>query len=252
MAQTGPCATVVAGQPLPDLTVDGKRLRSDIIVTTESFAQHACAVVEGCVSSRGKHQLLRFTTATPNIGEGDMVIGDPFDCPSLFDLSECHNHLHFHEYADYRLWTEAGFQMWEALRQPTEPTNTGYNAQLLENAIANGELIVGRKQGFCMIDIERYEPDAPETKKYTLCGSLGAPGNQGLQSGWSDVYGQQLDCQFIEIDRLRSGVYVLENHVNPEQLLPEANYGNNTASVKFEFIQGKGKSPGQVIIQENQ
>ena len=250
-AQTGPCATVVPGRALPDLIVDADRLKSDIVVTIENFSRHACAVVEGCVSSRGKHELLRFSSATPNIGQGDLVIGNPDDCPNLFEQSECHNHLHFHEYSDYRLWTDAGYQMWEALREAGAPTNTGYNAMLLANAVANGELIVGRKQGFCLIDIERYDPSASPQRKYTLCGGPGSPGNQGLQAGWSDVYGQQLDCQYIEIDQLKAGVYVLEDHVNPEQLLPESDYTNNTARVRFQYVPGRGKSAGEVTILED-
>jgi hypothetical protein len=248
IAQTGLCAAVIPGQPLPDLIVDSQRLKKDIIVTVENFARTACAVVEGCVSSRGSHELLRFTSATPNVGQGDLVIGDPNSCPNLFQQSECHNHLHFKQYTDYRLWTDAGYNKWATLRDLTKPTNTGFNATLLANAMASGDLIVGRKQGFCIIDIVQYLPNASTQKKYTLCGSPGAPGNQGLQVGWSDVYGQQLDCQFIEIDHLQEGIYVLEDHVNPEQLLPEATYTNNSSSVRLQYVPGKGHQAGQVTI----
>jgi hypothetical protein len=248
-AQTGLCATVVPGQPLPDLIVDAQRLRSDLVLSVENFARTACAVVEGCVTSRGAHVLLRFTSATPNVGQGDLVIGDPNQCSNLFEQSACHNHLHFKQYADYRLWTEVGYNSWVQLRDLTTPTNTGYNATLLANAVANGDLLVGRKQGFCMIDIVQYLPNASPQKRYTLCGSPDSPGNQGLQVGWSDVYGQQLDCQYIQIDGLADGIYVLEDHVNPEQLLPESDYTNNTAIVKFRYIPAKGKKAGQLILQ---
>lgn len=248
-AQTGPCATVVQGQPLPDLIVDANRLKSDLVVTVENFSRTVCAVLEGCVSSRGSHELLRFTSATPNVGQGDLVIGDPYQCPDLFKQSECHNHLHFKEYGDYRLWTEAGYNTWITYRDLSEPANTGYNGTLLANATQNGDLVVGRKQGFCIIDIERYLPNAPSLKKYTLCGGPGSPGNQGLQVGWSDVYDQHLDCQFVEIDGLREGMYVLENHVNAEHLLPESNYLNNAAIVKFWYTPGKGKRPGKLTVQ---
>jgi hypothetical protein len=248
IAQTGPCATVVPGQPLPDLIVDSQRLKSGIVVTVENFSHTACAVVEGCVSTRGSHELLRFTSATPNVGQGDLVIGDPNSCPNLFQQSECHNHLHFKQYADYRLWTDAGYNEWVQLRDLSQPTNTGNNATLLANASAMKKLIVGRKQGFCIIDIVRYLPTAPTQGKYLLCGGPGATGNQGLQVGWSDVYGQQLDCQFIEIDGLREDIYVLEDHVNPEQLIPESSYTNNSSSVRFRYVPGKGHQPGRVTI----
>jgi hypothetical protein len=238
----------IVGNPLPDLIVDAQRLKSDIVISVENFSRTACAVIEGCVKSRGSHEVLRFTSATPNVGQGDLVIGNPDNCPNLFHESECHNHLHFKQYADYRLWTETGYNAWATARDLRLPTNTGTNAAILANAVASGDLIVGRKQGFCIIDIAPYLPNAPLTKKYTLCGAPGAPGHQGLQVGWSDVYGQQLDCQFVEIDGLRAGIYVLEDHVNPEQLLPESNYTNNSSIVKFRYTPGKGNRPGQFTV----
>jgi hypothetical protein len=238
VAQTGPCATVVPGQPLPDLIVDPEQLK-DLFVTTERFGQTQCAVVEGCVTTRGSHQLLRFTTSTPNVGQGDLVIGDPYQCPNLFHQSECHGHLHFKEYTDYRLWTQAGYQNWITYRQPSLPTNSGMNATLLSQALQNGDLLVGRKQGFCIMDVARYNATTPQ--KYTNCGE------QGLQIGWTDIYVNFLDCQYIQIDGLNEGVYVLENQVNPEHLLPESNYGNNAAAVQFRFVPKHGKTPAQVL-----
>ena len=85
VSQTGQCATVIPGNPLPDLIVNQPRLKSDIHVTVEKFASTDCAVVEGCVTSKGTHQLLRFTSSVPNVGGGDLVIGDPLQCASLFE-----------------------------------------------------------------------------------------------------------------------------------------------------------------------
>ncbi len=247
LAQTGPCATVIPGNPLPDLIIDGQRLKADVIVTVENFDKNSCAVIEGCVSSKGTHQLLRFTTSTANIGLGDLVIGDPNTCSGLFVQSLCHNHFHLDGYTDYRVWTEQGYATWVQLRQLGQPTNVGYNANLLATLAQSGDLIVGRKQGFCIIDTDQYLANAP-SKKYNLCGSPGTAGYQGLTVGWSDTYGQQLDCQWVEIDRLRDGIYYLENHANPDHVLPESDYTNNTASVKFHFIPKRGKNPAQVII----
>ena len=246
-AQTGQCAAVISGNPLPDLIVDPLRLKQDVIVTNEKFPATDCAVVEGCVSSKGNHQLLRFTSSTPNIGGGDLVIGNPLQCPNLFQQSQCHHHLHFKQYADYRLWTDAGYQKWAAARDLTQPTNTGVNATLLAQALQNGELIVGRKQGFCIIDTDKYLPGAPDTRKYTLCGTDVLSGNQGLQVGWADTYVQELDCQYIEIDRLKAAIYVLEVQTNAEQALPESDYTNNSSTFRFEFIPRHGKTPPQTI-----
>lgn len=246
-AQTGQCATVIPGNSLPDLIVDSNRLSLDVLVTDEKFAANDCAVVEGCVSSKGTHQLLRFTSATPNVGQGDLVIGDPLQCPNLFHQSECHHHLHFRDYADYRLWTDAGYQKWVASRDLTQPTNTGTNATLLAQALQNGELIDGRKQGFCVIDTDKYDPAAPDIKRYQLCGTDTISGNQGLQVGWEDTYGQQLDCQYIQIDKLKAGIYVLEVQTNSEQLLPESDYTNNSSVFRFQFVPRHGQTPAQTI-----
>jgi len=247
-AQTGPCATIVPNQPLPDLIVDLGRLKTDLVINKENFNVNSCAVVESCVPSRGIHQLLRFTASTPNIGPGDLVIGDPNQCSNLFHLSECHNHYHFEQYSDYRLWTEEGYSKWTNGRQLGAPSNSGINADLLAKAVANHELLTGRKQGFCMIDSANFSADPSSTKKYTLCGAPGVPGNQGLQAGWTDIYSQNLDCQYVPIDGLAAGVYVLEVEVNPEHLLPESRYDNNSGAVRFRMSLSKGNQSPQIQI----
>ncbi len=250
LPQTGLCAVPIPGNPLPDLVVDAYTLKADLIVTTERFGATPCAVVEGCVSSKGSHQLLRFSVSTVNVGQGDLVIGDPSECANLFHLSECHGHFHFNEYSDYRLWTEAGYQRWVMLREPDAPATSAQNAWLLSTAIESKDLLAGRKQGFCMIDVIRYLPNAPAQKKYRLCGGPEAPGDQGLQAGWSDVYGQELDCQYIQIDNLRKGRYVLEIQVNSEHLLPEADYSNNSTAILCEFTPRHGKTPARMTVLE--
>ena len=136
--------------------MDQQLLQSQIFVTDEQFNNNDCSVVEGCVTKAGKHTLLRFNSSTPNIGQADLVIGDPAQCLALFHLSECHQHYHFNDYTAYRLWTEAGYLNWAAARDPGAPANTGINAQLLAAAASSGELIDGRKQGFCMVDSSPY------------------------------------------------------------------------------------------------
>jgi hypothetical protein len=149
-AQLGPCAELI-GPLLPDLIIDQQRLAEQIYVSEEHFSNKDCTVVEGCVAKAGNHTLLRFNTSTANIGLADLNIGDPTPCIVLFHLSECHQHLHFENYADYRLWTVAGYQNWLATGDPGAPVNSGLNAQLLATALANGELIIGHKQGFCPV-----------------------------------------------------------------------------------------------------
>lgn len=241
-AQLGPCATPV-GPLLPDLIVDRDLLAAQIFASEESFGPNSCTVKEGCVSSAGKHLLLRFMFSTPNVGQADLNIGDPDQClGALFQFSECHQHYHFTQYADYRLWTEQGYADWLQARDLNSPTNTGANAVFLQTAEADGRLRVSRKQGFCVIDIARYWATAGPAE-YQSCSN-----NQGLTIGWADQYGPQLACQFLQITDFRDGVYVLEEHVNAEHLFPESNYANNTAAVRISFSRGKGRRKSTVQV----
>jgi hypothetical protein len=245
MAQLGACAVPI-GPLRPDLIVDGHFLRAMMHVSEETYSPTSCAVAEGCLTGPGTHLVLRFMSSTPNIGQTDLFIGDPRQCiGSLFRFSECHQHLHFQEYADYRLWTVAGYQKWVAGRDLTKPTSSGKNAKLLADARANGELIVGRKQGFCIIDVQPFqfgnvEPGPP---LYQSCGSF-----QGLKVGWADQYHPLLDCQFIQVTGVQEGDYVLEDHVNPEHLFPESNFANNASAVKIHFKPKQGRSGPAVEV----
>jgi len=249
ISQTDVCgAFPKGGKQLPDLIVDGPKLAGDIVVTYEKFSDTSCAVVEGCVRQKGWHTLMRFTSAFANIGQGDLVIGDPNQCSTLFHLSECHGHFHMEDSADYRLWTQAGYDTWSQKRRADEPANSSWNAPLLAAAEASGALIDGRKQGFCMIDSFNYSASPSSKAKYTSCGYPGYPGYQGIQAGWEDSYSYYLDCQYIQIDKISSGRYVLEVQTNPDHVLAEAAYFNNASAVVLDYSVAKGKSPANVAI----
>lgn len=246
--QTGPCATMIPGNPLPDLIVNQARLSSDIHVTDEKFSSYDCAVANGCVTSKGAHQLLRFTSAIPNVGAGDLVIGDPSQCASLFQLNQCYGFFDFTDSAAYRLWTDAGYQNWLSHRDMTQPASSAVNASLLQNALNDGSLVTGKKQQYCFNDDDQYDVNANPAPVYTMCGSSTTSGNQGLQVGWEDTYSWQIPCQYIQIDKLSAGTYWLEVQVNPDQVLPESDYTNNASAVQFQFIPKHGSTPAQIVL----
>ncbi len=244
-ADTGPCAQVIPGAALPDLIVDAATLAAatSLRVSDEKVAAGSCSVKEGFVNTPGWHTLLRFTTSTPNIGAGALVIGDPAQCGALFELSSCHGHLHFREFADYRLWTYGGYDTWVASRNLDQPANVGANAAVLAEAARSRHLIVGRKMGFCMIDSRRYSPAASTIPTFEYCLS-----NQGLSAGWTDLYGANLDGQYIDLENLKEGLYVLEVHVNAEHFLPESNYRNNSSAVRLRYLPKRGSTPAQLEV----
>ncbi len=172
---------------------------------------------------------IRFTTVTPNLGPGDVIIGRPENFPDLFDFSTCHGHLHLRGYAAYRLWTVRGYQDWLALRQ-TNPTVC--STQLLaDNPRIAREMVTGRKQGFCLADVLASDYGTclgakKSNSRYTSCFN-----NMGISVCWADGYGYFLDGQWIDVTGLRKGSYMLEHEANPSRVIQEADYLNNTSAI---------------------
>lgn len=173
----------------PDLIINPDVI--DPYVSIEEFSDSHCAVAEGCALP-GVRTLLRFTTESRNIGNADLVMGDPVGNP-LFHFHECHGHYHFEEFADYRL------------------------------VGPNGIVATGNKASFCLQDTYRF--GSGRGKARFTCS------DQGIQAGWADVYGPHLDCQYVDVTDVPPGNYVLEIEVNPSGLLVESDYSNNVASV---------------------
>lgn len=242
LGDTGPCGTN-AGGTLPDLIVNPVKLAQYLSVGEEKFAPSSCSLQEGFVSSPGWHTLLRFTASTPNVGAGALVIGNPQNCPALFEQSSCHGHLHFKKYSDFRLWTPAGYDTWLATRDLSQPVSVGVNAAVLTQSLKNKSLLVGRKMGYCMMDSDIYGPNANPNPTYVACNT-----SQGISPGWADTYGAYLDGQYVEVDGLKSGDYVLEVHVNPDLLLAETTPLNNSSAIRLRFTARQGQLPASVQV----
>jgi hypothetical protein len=192
-----PCPVGVAcingGCPLPDLTIDAGYMQSSLLLTSESFSPGSCEMIEGCVAAPGNRTLLRFALRTPNLGPGELLLGDPVGNP-LFSYSPCHGHYHFNGYASYRLLDQSF------------------------NVVA-----VGHKQAFCLYDLDQYLPNA-DPPKYTCT-------YQGLTKGWADIYANNLSCQWVDVTGVPPGQYWLEVKVNESQTLAEQSYSNNEVLV---------------------
>ncbi|NUP08614.1 MAG: hypothetical protein HOW73_21405 [Polyangiaceae bacterium] len=179
---------------LADLTIDLEQAASSVEIDQYNFQQGSCSFFEGCIGAIGQRRLLRFDLRTPNIGDGDMFLGDPTGNP-LFIYSTCHEHFHFEGYARYRLLDGNG-----------------------------NEVATGHKQAFCLMDVEPFEPGAPDQQKYDC-------GYQGIQKGWADTYHNQLPCQWVDITDVPAGEYMLEISLNADHTLGEKDYTNNLAVV---------------------
>jgi len=76
-----------------------------------------------------------------------------------------------------------------------------------------------------MLDMRKLSGDSGPAK-YTC-------ENQGLTSGWADVYSAGLDCQWIDITGVPSGDYIVRITVNPGGTLNEADKSNNSVIVPY-------------------
>jgi hypothetical protein len=160
------------------------------------------------VGAPGERRLLHFSVMTPNLGDGDLVLGAPGPDNPSFHYSECHRHYHFDGYAAYRLIAGGGGE-----------------------GGAGAVALTGRKQAFCVQDSVRYEVGDP--------GVAGAPryhcDDQGLQRGWADVYSSGLPCQYLDVTDLADGDYQLEIEVNPERAIAETDDGDDLVTIPIEL-----------------
>jgi hypothetical protein len=186
--------------PLPDLTVRQSTLADSVWLDQESFDPTSCEIVEGCVTTPGTRSLLHFSVQTPNLGTADLALGDPTMNP-LFQFSPCHGHYHFNGYARFAIYDAEG-----------------------------REVVTGRKQAFCLIDVERDDsfPLARQQPQFDC-------GNQGISIGWSDIYSSGLPCQFIDVTDVPPGQYRLVVAIDPDNLIPELDDSNNTAEVMVQL-----------------
>lgn len=229
---------------MPDLIVRSDVLRDHWVVRIEDLPADFCSVIEGEITP-GTHKLVRFTVTTPNIGTGDIFVGDPnahFAAnDGLFEFATCHNHFHFRHYALYEL---------------IDP-NTGFVWR-------------AAKRGFCMLDTDPNPQwlGGPTSgpRKYENCGAIGITGNQGISAGWSDTYNLHLGGQYFVLDGgdnqpvVPAGQYILRITVNPPFVakgkepcpftdpngfchqLPESDYSNNVGQVTINIPDRPGRT----------
>jgi hypothetical protein len=184
----------------PDLQVDGEAAQGSAHVDQESFDPSSCEVAEACVRAPGLRTVLRFDGTIQNLGSDDLVIGSPAG-GGLFTTSSCHN-----------VALLKNIMLYELIDPSTQ-----------EVVSVENEQVVGRKQGFCMMDIVQLNASSPQGK-YDCT-------NQGITRGWADVYDSNLECQFLDVTGVPAGDYTLRLTVNPDGLFQESDYSNNTVEV---------------------
>jgi hypothetical protein len=114
-----------------------------------------------------------------------------------------HGHTHFDDYATYTL----------------------------DSVTAPGSSIrSGSKTTFCIMDTTPRDlslPGAPAFPGYNSCD----PDIQGMSIGWGDTYHSGLDGQWIVIDGMPDGDYVLTIEADPKKRITEQNDDDNTSAI---------------------
>jgi len=191
------CACHVIDDPLPDLVINKQRLADEILFDHVNVGAGSCSYVEQCVGGLGDRRVLRFSVEAVNQGQATLTVPPPEDRPDLFVFSTCHGHYHFGGFASYELLDPAG-----------------------------RVVVEGLKQAYCMEDTIQVA-QGPEVG----CSKIYDCYNQGIQAGWSDLYGNTLDCQWLDITDVPAGNYQLKVSLNPNAAFQEVTFDNNTAIV---------------------
>lgn len=174
-------------------------------------------------------KLLRLSNSSPNVGIGKLelrggrILGngnrEVFQriylsdgnfvsrLAGIFEYHREHNHIHFKEYAVYRL------------RNITP--NSGVGA-----IVASSEKI-----SFCIRNSVIYNRNLPgfnPKSEYKKCRS----DIQGIGVGYADFYRKNLYGQWIDVTDVPPGRYWIESVVDPNNRLKEINEDNNVARTK--------------------
>jgi hypothetical protein len=168
------------------------------------YVGEATEVQDGCIPN-GTHNVLRFDFYSKNIGDADFIAGQPIARPDLFYYHLSHHHFHMREFNQYRL------------------------------VQVNGSLTIpSTKPGFCLADVVELVPNAAPQQFSLTCAQNAV---MGISAGWADVYTADLTCQYLVIDDVPDGDYVLIVATNAARKVPEDTFDDNTVSVGL-HIQG--------------
>src|SRR5438034_10143476 len=72
--------------------------------------------------------------ASPMSAAATWSLATRYSARACLKGASCYNNEKFKDSADYRLWTDAGYQTWVTNRDLSQPANSGINATLLTAA----------------------------------------------------------------------------------------------------------------------
>jgi len=196
---------------------------------------------------------LGFDSAVRNIGAGPLIIDGARPEPGVETMSADQvivnegsprtvvpgvGELRYVRSPDHRHWHLLGFDRYELRRA------------------GSGETVVAdRKTGFCLGD--RYPvrtlplAGKPLEPKYRSRCGLDRPGllgiREGISVGYGDDYSANLEGQYLPLNGLRPGRYVLVHVANAGRRIVESSYENNASSVLLR-LRRRGGEPKMRIL----
>lgn len=228
----------------PDLV---SRPVTDAHIKTSAYLFHlpVPSMPNGCyaeeMAEQGARRCLRFNQTIGNVGDGpfelryrmdgvattqalkqrifrsDGTFKDRFADTYIFHAT--HAHFHYANFAQSHLWRADA----KGRRLDAKPLRTG------------------KKNGFCMIDVENigfgrtddasrtyFPPVSCMTPTSVDDNSGEASMVSGISSGWADIYTWYLADQFIEISGVPDGYYLIQTVADPGSTVVEEKESNNT------------------------
>jgi hypothetical protein len=196
---------------------------------------------------------LGFDSAVRNIGAGPLIINGERPSTGVRSMSADQvvvnsggprtvvpgiGRLRFVRSPDHRHWHLLGFDRYELRR-----ANSG------ETVVAD------RKSGFCLGDRypvrTRAVPAKPPEPVYRSRCGLDQPGmfsiREGISPGYGDDYAANLEGQYLPLDGLRPGHYLLVHRVNADRLIRESSYDNNGSSLRLSLRLQEGEPRMRIL-----
>ena len=213
------------------LSPEQARAGDDLALDLPDIIVRQSDLLDNDIRVSGGRTLLRLSNGTANAGTGPLYLygvtpgnedgtqdvrqrvfredGSYFErVAGTFVYHSEHNHIHFEEWAQYRLRRVVG-----------------------EDGV--GDVVAaGQKTSFCILDLGVYDRSLPDYVSggfFRTCSST----TQGLSVGWIDVYSKSLPGQNIDITDVPDGHYWLESEVDPNNNVLESNEDNNIARIRI-------------------
>jgi glucose/arabinose dehydrogenase len=127
----------------------------------------------------------------------------------------------------------------------------GFDSYSLRRAGGRAPVVTDRKTGFCLGDRYRATRRPPGQPVYTsrcgLADSTLMGIREGISVGYGDDYKANLEGQYLPLNGLKDGRYVLVHRVNGDRRLRELDYSNNAASLLLHLRWRRGQPMVRVL-----